>query len=59
MDDFRIYGRGLNEYEVEALFKDTSDMVDLDAGLVGHYPFSGNSNDAVEMKITWKIMVQL
>jgi cell division protein FtsB len=45
MDDFRIYGRGLNEYEVEALFKDTSDMVDLDAGLVGHYPFSGNSND--------------
>ncbi len=45
MDDFRIYGRGLNEYEVEALYKDTSDMIDLSAGLVGHYPFSGDSND--------------
>jgi len=45
MDDFRIYGRGLNEYEVEALYKDTSDMIDLEAGLIGHYPFSGNSND--------------
>ena len=45
MDDFRIYNRGLNEYEVDALYKDTSDMVDLEAGLVGHYPFSGNSND--------------
>ena len=45
MDDFRIYGRGLNKYEVEALYKDTSDMVDLEAGLVGHYPFSGNSDD--------------
>ena len=45
MDDFRIYERGLNEYEVEALYKDTSDMIDLSAGLVGHYPFSGDSND--------------
>ena len=45
MDDFRIYGRGLNQYEVEALYKDTSDMIDLKAGLVGHYPFSGNSDD--------------
>ena len=45
MDDFRIYDRGLNEYEIEALYKDTSDMVDLEAGLLGHYPFSGNSDD--------------
>jgi hypothetical protein len=45
MDDFRIYDRGLNEYEIEALYKDTSDMVDLEAGLVGHYPFSGNPED--------------
>jgi len=45
MDDFRIYGRGLNAYEVEALYKDTSDMIDLEAGLVGHYPFSGDSRD--------------
>ena len=45
MDDFRIYGRGLNQYEVEDLFSDMSDMVDLDAGLVAHYPFSGNAED--------------
>ena len=32
MDDFRIYDRGLNEYEIEALYKDTSDMVDLELG---------------------------
>ena len=38
MDDFRIYGRGLNQYEVDDLFSDMSDMVDLDAGLVAHYP---------------------
>ena len=45
MDDFRIYGRGLNQYEVEDLYKDTGDMVDLSAGLVAHYPFSGNADD--------------
>ena len=45
MDDFRIYGRGLNQYEVDTLFGDMSDMVDLSAGLVAHYPFSGNAND--------------
>jgi hypothetical protein len=45
MDDFRIYGRGLNQYEVEDLYKDTGDMVDLSAGLVAHYPFSGNAED--------------
>ena len=45
MDDFRIYDRGLNKYEVEDLFLDTADMVDLDAGLVAHYPFSGDAND--------------
>jgi FtsZ-binding cell division protein ZapB len=45
MDDFRIYDRGLNQYEVEDLFQDTADMVDLKAGLVAHYPFSGDAND--------------
>ena len=45
MDDFRIYGRGLNQYEVEDLYKDTADMVDLSAGLIAHYPFSGNAQD--------------
>jgi len=45
MDDFRIYDRGLNQYEVEGLFQDTADMVDRKAGLVAHYPFSGDAND--------------
>jgi hypothetical protein len=45
MDDFRIYDRGLNQYEVEDLFQDTADMVDLKAGLVAYYPFSGDAND--------------
>ena len=45
MDDFRIYSRGLNQYEVDDLFSDMSDMIDLDAGLVAHYPFSGNAED--------------
>jgi FtsZ-binding cell division protein ZapB len=45
MDDFRIYSRGLNQYEVDDLFSDMSDMVDLKAGLVAHYPFSGNAQD--------------
>jgi hypothetical protein len=45
MDDFRIYGRGLNQFEIQDLFQDTADMVDLNAGLVAHYPFSGDAND--------------
>ena len=45
MDDFRIYSRGLNKYEISDLYKDTTDMVDLSAGLVAHYPFSGNAED--------------
>jgi cell division protein FtsB len=45
MDDFRIYSRGLNKYEIGDLHEDTADMVDLSAGLVAHYPFSGNAQD--------------
>ena len=45
MDDFRIYGRALNEKDIVALRDLNDDMVNLNAGLVAHYPYSGDASD--------------
>ena len=45
MDDFRIYGRALNEKDIVALRDLNDDMVNLKAGLVAHYPYSGDASD--------------
>jgi hypothetical protein len=45
MDDFRIYGRALDAKEIIALRDLEDDMVNLSAGLIAHYPYSGNGKD--------------
>ncbi len=43
MDELRIYNRALSNSEVQEIF--SLQPVDLNAGLVAHYPFDGNAND--------------
>jgi len=41
LDEVRIYNRALSADEIETLY-----IPPLDRGLVAHYPFNGNANDA-------------
>ncbi len=50
IDDVRIYGRTLSALEVSALHHlkindSTPEPIDLRAGLLAHYPYSGNVNE--------------
>jgi len=44
LDDVRIYNRELNQQEIQELYN-ISALVDLNAGLIAHYPLDGNAND--------------
>ena len=43
IDDIRIFDKAIGEAEVLQLF---NDGINLNQGLVAHYPFNGNANDA-------------
>ena len=45
LDDVRIYNRALSAADVTALYE-LERPIDLTSGLVAHYPFDGNANDA-------------
>lgn len=45
MDDIRIYNRAIDPCEVSQLFYENATMPNLQTGLIGYYPFTGNAND--------------
>ncbi|MBO94831.1 MAG: hypothetical protein CMI32_08045 [Opitutales bacterium] len=45
IDEIRIYGRALNTEEIVALRDLDENMVNLHAGLIAHYPYSGDAED--------------
>ncbi len=44
IDDISIYNRALSEEQIQELYDPPAD-IDLDSGLVAHYPFNGSASD--------------
>jgi Tfp pilus assembly protein PilV len=46
LDDLRIYNRALSGLEVKQLYKNEAPTTNITTGLVAHYTFTSNANDA-------------